>query len=356
MTTQKKLVFLFVVAPLFLPFFITLAYSSFKFVKLNIKPLNTQNEYSIEDITKKTIQIVKVEEEPLPEISPQVWLFDPYPKKEVKLVVVFKVASTYSLESDFPVSIEKIKKEEDPFLDDWRGKQKGGAGVVGIQKMNTQKMININLDEKENKYLNYSDIQGTLEWPHLDHTQFFAEVSFYDQIGENGLNDDLSTALASQELREDSPFLLKLPAETSGYLIAKIYSSSDTQKENPLYIGMYPKNPLFVPREGLQRLLISMVPTAQYIDQVQTVFLGKVVDEYLAGSSESTEGIAGVRIWVAETQEDVESNEKKPVQKRTFIEKMDTEVFRRAMEYIKRSEEHTSELQSRLHLLFRLLL
>ena len=39
------------------------------------------------------------------------------------------------------------------------------------------------------------------------------------------------------------------------------------------------------------------------------MFLGKVVDEYLGESSELTQGIAGVRIWVAETQEEMESNE-----------------------------------------------
>ena len=312
MTTQKKLVFLFVSVPLLLPFFITIAYSSFRFVKLNVKPLSIQNEYSLEKIAKETIQVIKTEETFLPEVSAQEWTFNAYTKKETKkekIQIVTTSAPAQPLLEETPSIKEIIRREEDPFLNDWRVKQQGGSIVLSTQKSNTQRILNVNLDEKENRYLNYADIQGTLEWPALDHTQFFAEVSFYDQIGENGLNDDLSTVLASQELREDSPFLLKLPAETSGHLIAKIYSNADTQKEKPLYIGTYPKNPLFVPKEGLRRLLISMVPTAQYLDQYQTVFLGKVVDEYLGESSELTQGIAGVRIWVAETQEEMESNE-----------------------------------------------
>src|SRR3989338_9167486 len=308
MTTQRKLAFLFIVVPLILPFFVTIAYSSFKFVKLNLRPLSIQNEYSLEKITKETIQIVKAEESPIPEVSPEAWLFDTKPKRKEKPVLI-ATSPVISPEIQPPPISEKIVKEEDPFLRDWRG-------TLSIQKSSTQpRTQNINLDEKENKYLNYADVEGTLEWPDLDHTQFFAEVSFYDQIGANGLNDDLSTTLASQELREDSPFLLKLHAETSGHLIAKIYSASDTQKEKPLYIGRvtdprvadpaYPQNSLFVPKEGLQRLLISMVPTAQYFDQYQTVFLGKVVDEYSL-----TQGISGVRIWVSETQEQVDSDEK----------------------------------------------
>ncbi len=310
MTTQKKLVFLFMAVPLILPFFITIAYSSFRFVKLNIKPLSIQNEYSLEKMAKDTIQIVKSKEEPLPEISPETWLFNPYPKKEVKPITVAIAPIESSLDIIPSAPVEEMVKEEDPFLTDWRGKQKNGTIVLDTQKVSTQKMLNINLDEKEKRYLNYADIQGTLEWPDLGPAQFFAEVSFYDQIGENGLNDDLSTELASQELREDVPFLLKLPVETSGYLIAKIYSVSDTQKENPLYIGTYPQSPLFVPKEGLQRLLISMMPTARYVDQYQTVFLGKVIDEYGAESPERAEGLAGVRVWVAETQKEAESDEK----------------------------------------------
>ncbi|MBI3017763.1 MAG: hypothetical protein HYY62_07210, partial [Deltaproteobacteria bacterium] len=205
MTTQRKLAFLFIAVPLILPFFVTLAYSSFKFVKLNLKPLSIQDEYSLEQITKETIQVVKSQEAPIPDISPEAWLFDLKPKRKENPVLI--AASPVISSIPQPPSIsEKIVKEEDPFLMDWRERQPGGRATLSIQKKSTQgsstqpKTSNINLDEKENRYLNYADVEGTLEWPDLDHTQFFAEVSFYDQIGANGLNDDLSTTLASQEL------------------------------------------------------------------------------------------------------------------------------------------------------------
>ncbi len=308
MTTQKKLVFLFIAAPLLLPFFITIAYSSFRFVKLNVKKLDIQNEYSLERIAKETIQVIKAEEDPLlPGISPETWLFQTEPKRDEKIkdkpiIVVASSDPPSSASSlNLPEAPPKIiaKKEEDPFLSGWREKQQSNLTVLNTQKVDTQ------------GYLNYADVQGSLEWPDLDRSQFFAEVSFYDQIGDSGLNDDLSTVLASQELRADSEFLLKLPVETTGYLIAKIYAVTDSQKEKPLYVGAYSQNPLFVPKEGIQRLLISMIPTARYVEQYQTIFFGKVMDEYVGTSSNpAIPGISGVDIWVVETQEHVQSDEK----------------------------------------------
>src|SRR3989338_7188888 len=123
MTTQRKLAFLFVAVPLVLPFFVAIAYSSFKFVKLNLKPLDIQGEYSLDRIAKETIQVVKVETSPLPEVSPEEWLFDVKPKREEKsIVVATSPVITSKISPPSPSSSsEKIVKEEDPFLNDWRG-------------------------------------------------------------------------------------------------------------------------------------------------------------------------------------------------------------------------------------------
>ncbi|MBI3019156.1 MAG: hypothetical protein HYY61_04620, partial [Deltaproteobacteria bacterium] len=117
MTTQKKLAFLFVAVPFILPFFVTIAYSSFKFVKLDIKPLSIQNEYSLDQIAKATIQVVKVEEAPFVDISPEEWLFDIKLKREKKTIVV-AASPVFSPKAPPPIILEKISKEEDPFLNE----------------------------------------------------------------------------------------------------------------------------------------------------------------------------------------------------------------------------------------------
>ncbi|HLE07992.1 MAG TPA: hypothetical protein VI933_05265 [archaeon] len=102
----------------------------------------------------------------------------------------------------------------------------------------------------------------------------------------------------------------------------------------------------FSEKFGLRGAVVASSPLVKGIGRA----LGMFVPEFSGGSADTNTNLREKTIAALDALQkndfvvlhilgaDVASHDKKPVQKRTFIEKMDTEVFRRAMEYIKLKE------------------
>ncbi|OGP06419.1 MAG: hypothetical protein A2Z91_04680 [Deltaproteobacteria bacterium GWA2_38_16] len=339
LTTQRRLATLFVVTPLFFPFIITAVYLSYINVKLFKFSLSTQVEYSS---LEETIQIRIGEKLAFQKIEPREWIFNmdgDQPRDSSPLSVLAKApgaAMERVLRRQDPgiqvanTMTQTVNLEEDPFLEEWKQKnQKKPEKIIGYVALNksvplpsssskisyiiddgrNRSASTLNINFAEDRYLNYETLEGRIEWPDLSPDQYFSEVSFYDQMGPQGLDDDSSTALASQEMRDENhSFSLRVPIESRGFLIAKIYSIQDTQKENPLYIGAYGKNPIVITKNGIPGLLLSLVSKTKYLEKYETVFEGKLVNEY--NNNEGEETFMGAHVWVAETGQHVVSDEK----------------------------------------------
>ncbi len=102
----------------------------------------------------------------------------------------------------------------------------------------------------------------------------------------------------------------------------------------------------FSEKNGLRGAVVASSPLVKGIGRA----LGMYVPEFSGGSADTNTNLREKTIAALDALQkndfvvlhilgaDVASHDKKPVQKKTFIEKMDIEVFRRAMEYIKLKE------------------
>lgn len=348
MGTHKKWVFLLVILG---PALITITPIAGWYV-WSVNPIRSilnihfgySNEYSIEfieELANKTIHIKNKTQLAFSKHSPQEWILNTEPiliaqKEVIKPQIRLSKVGQSNLKLDISVPPIKIKQDEslkdraeDPFIKSWlKNKQKSETLIATAPKPKDnfrgwtvvtpetykreiapvliddgkEKPVSIlNFNPIEEKYLNYVTVEGKVEWPiQEDIDQYFSEVAFYDQVGEDGLDMETSTSLAAQEIRKETDsFSLRLPAESQGHVIAKLYALSDIDKKNPLYIGGLEKNPLYISKNGVEGLSISLLSKTKYLSKYQTLFSGRVLNEYISDSD--TNGIADVKIWVAET-------------------------------------------------------
>ncbi len=228
--------------------------------------------------------------------------------------VVSSRASNGVQSNNHPVAVIAKADDDDPFLAQWKksnepSQPKDRPDPPDMKRGQASKnnpgiTTLLNDMDPEGSYTNYASVEGEIKTTNLDEDQNVVEVAFYDQLGSDGLESKESTILASQELRDgQTQFSLRLPVETQGYLVAKLFSGQDPEKENPLYIGTYSKNPMMIPKDGLKSLSLQMISRTKYVDKYQTLFIGKLTDEYLQSP------VSDAVIWVAETNHHVFSDE-----------------------------------------------
>ena len=161
----------------------------------------------------------------------------------------------------------------------------------------------LNVLEPSGQYLSYANIEGQILGLSNDQRKYFFEVSFLDQLAPDGLETAYSTVLAAQEIYDaTSFFMLRLPAESRGHVLAKAFAREDIDKKVPLFVGRADEKMLYVSQDGIRGLKIQLLPTKQYLAKYETVFEGSIENTYRGA-------IEDVKVWVAETNESVKSNE-----------------------------------------------
>ena len=354
MTTKRQLVLLFVVLPLMIPLIVTASFcllklktvhaSSALIAHVSRRPnmLNTQNGYSFlyrkDDIPKMAQQTIRfvahqsinTHKVPIETWTPEKKAAAPMRQDSVPLFQKIVVVGEPLKESLVQEEASKEAQDGDPFLAEWRMQKKApkttqmSTQFSHLNKVSTQKKVFLSQrspqkgssdassrdsglppqpqkpapDDLMNEH--YAALEGKVVG--IDqHQGLFIEVSFLDRIGEDGLDSGLSTVLAAQEIRNSSgAFLLHLPAETQGYLIAKAYLSDDVQKSEPVLLGVYSQKPLRISASGLSDVTIELAPTEEYFTLHQNQFIGKVFNEY---ESDAKQCLTAVNVWVVETRQ-----------------------------------------------------
>ncbi len=282
-------------------------------------------------------------------------------KKENKIVdkLVAQAAEIYSPPFDVIESKQPDISEEDPFLKEWKEKKGEGYSDLSIQKrldnhdiseregyrvaqadMDIQtKPVNpksqppksqpeerpvspkkiiadgreseasfLNIDMTDGGYLSYTTVEGEVVLISQDVVECFYEVSFYDRLNENGVDDEFSTVIASQEIRDKSKqFILRIPSESSGVLVAKAYSLDDVEKKSPIYLGTYEKKPLMISKQGAKNLKIALYPRDEYLSQYLTLLSGKIYNEY--APRDQARCVSNASVWVLELNQHTTTNE-----------------------------------------------
>lgn len=349
------------------PFSIFVLFKSPYFLNTQIEYSKNDLEAGLDEVTERTIQIRTIaKSEGLP-ISPSSWVFhvsEEKPrlalsekrssekkgkKKENKIVdrLVAQAAEIYPSAFEVIESKKPDISEEDPFLKEWKEKKGEGYPQLSIQKrldnhdvsegegyrvaqnndvdiqksqlepVSPKKIIEngresaasiLNMDMTNGGYLSYTTMEGEVALIPQEVVECFYEVSFYDRLNENGVDDEFSTVIASQEIRDKSKqFTLRIPSESSGVLVAKAYSLNDVEKKNPIYLGTYEKKPLVIPKEGSKNLKIALYPRDEYLSQYLTLLRGKIYNEY--AGRDPARCVSFASVWVLELNQHTTTNE-----------------------------------------------